>query len=148
MSGAGTWAEAWVGREAPDCAALARMVLAEEFGRDVPLPSAPAPARPQTPGRAGVAALRRNDAAIRAALAGDGDIARPLGRGEAPCDGDGVLMRAAYRRYGIGHHIGIYVAGTDPACLHWRRGLGGALHRLRDLPARGLEVMGVYRWTV
>ena len=128
---AGLWAERWIGHPAPDCAALVREVLAAEFGIDVALPSAPQ-------------GIRACDGAVDRGL--NAGLACPLTPDEAARDGDGVLMRAAGRINTVGHHMGLYVAGPDPACLHWRAGLGGVLHRLRDLRSRGLEVVGLYRW--
>ncbi|WP_170563011.1 hypothetical protein [Ruegeria atlantica] len=125
------WTQRWIGQDAADCAALVAHVLAQEFGRAVILPAAPG-------------GIRANDRAIRDALTGC--LARPLGKSETPVDGDGVLMRARGRRSGVGHHIGLYAALPDPACLHWRAGLGTVLHPLRMLPPRGLEVVGLYRW--
>ncbi len=125
------WTARWVGEPAPDCAALVTAVLRAEFGCELALPAAPG-------------GIRANDAAIGAAL--EACLARPLAEGETPRDGDGVLMRAPGRRTGIGHHIGIYAALPDPAVLHWRPGIGTVLHHLRDLPARGLELAGLYRW--
>ncbi len=130
------WTERWIGHPAADCAALAAHVLEVEFGRTIALPAAPG-------------GIRANDAAIRDALGGE--IARPLRPRESPREGDGVLMRAAHRRACLGHHIGLYAAlpsggATTPACLHWRPGLGTVLHPLRVLPARGLKLVGLYRW--
>ncbi|WP_419740846.1 hypothetical protein [Ruegeria sp.] len=141
------WTERWIGHRAEDCAALVSHVLRVEFGSDIALPAAPG-------------GIRANDAAIRDALmceagrktgcttgrATEGGIARRLGARERACDGDGVLMRARGRRAGLGHHIGLYADMTEPACLHWQPGLGTVLHRLRILPARGLVVVGLYRW--
>jgi len=125
------WTDRWIGHPATDCADLAAHVLAAEFGLQITLPAAPG-------------SIRTNDAAISNAIAGT--IARPLAKGEVPRDGDGVLMRAAGRRSGIGHHIGLYADITGPAVLHWRAGIGTVLNRLRDLRPRGLECAGLYRW--
>ncbi len=127
------WPARWIGHAAPDCAHLAREIMAGEFGIDVALPATPD-------------GLHARDRAVSAGLTGD--IARPLREGERPQDGDGVLLRAAGRVHPVGHHIGIYVATPDPGCLHWRAGLGATLHPLRDMGRRGMEVVGLYRWSV
>lgn len=126
------WVEKWLGYPAADCAALAREVLASEFGIHVDLPAAPG-------------GVRANDAAVRRGLTYK--IARPLEGAETARDGDGVLMKSAGRRCAIGHHIGLWVdLDGQPACLHWRPALGGVLNLIRDLPAREMQVTGLYRW--
>ena len=129
------WTDAYVGRRyvagRHDCVDLVVTVLREHFSRVWRPP-------PRAEG------VRARDAQV-AALAGE--HARALGPGEIARDGDGVLMRAAGRQRGIGHHIGLYVAlSTGPATLHCQRHLGTVLQPLAGLPARGLEVVGLYRW--
>ena len=129
------WTDAYVGRRyvegRHDCVDLVATVLRKHFARVWRPP-------PRAEG------VRARDAQV-AALAGE--HARPLGPGETARDGDGVLMRAAGRRRGIGHHIGLYVAlPAGPSVLHCQRGLGTVLQPLAGLETRGLEVAGLYRW--
>ena len=128
------WAQKWLGtepRRGYGCAEFAAEVLARDFAISVALPS--------------VAGAEAQEAAIAAGVAA-GDVARPLGRGEAPIDGDGVLMR--FRSDRRPHHLGLYVrtCGGPPAALHLSRAWGGArLSPLDCLPV-GLRVVGLYRW--
>ncbi len=130
------WSGRYIGRAhvegAHDCADFVADVLREEFGRVwAPPPRAHA--------------VRGRDAQIAALAA---DHARPLGAGETPEEGDGVLMRMAGRRRLAGHHIGLWCAPAgEPSVLHCQAGLGTVLHPLRGLEARGLEPAGIYRWT-
>lgn len=129
------WSHAWLGRAWEpgryECGDFAADVLRSRFGVRVALPR----------GRG----VRERDA-LAARLAGA--VARPLAPGEAPREGDGVLMRAAGRRAAIGHHVGLWCAPADRACvLHCMAGHGARLDALRDLPLRGLELAGIYRWT-
>ncbi len=126
------WAEAYVGRayveDRFDCAHLVAEVLRERFGRDIALPSHATGVRGRD---AQIAALKGTFAAETV----------------TPIEGDAVLMRAAGRRRGLGHHIGIWcdIAGT-PHVLHCLKGIGACLHPLRALGRHGLETTGVYRW--
>ncbi len=129
------WSETYIGRPhvagAHDCVDLVAAVRAETFAR----PWSPPP-------RAG--SIRARDAQL-GALAGE--HARPLRPGETPEEGDGVLMRIAGRKRGLGHHVGVWCApGGVPHVLHCQAGIGTVLHPLAGLPARGLEATGVYRW--
>ncbi len=131
------WSGRYIGRAhvegAHDCADFVADVLREVFGRVwTPPPRAHA--------------VRGRDAQIAALAA---DHARPLGAGETPEEGDGVLMRMAGRRRLAGHHIGLWCAPAGEASvLHCQAGLGTVLHPLRGLEARGLEATGIYRWTI
>lgn len=126
----GHWAEEFVAA-APrpeDCADFVVRVAAERFGRRIVLPQHAATAR----GR---------DRQI-AALSG---VAWE--RTERPEEGDLALMRAAGRRRCVGHHLGVWCDVGGPAVLHRLEGLGVALHRVAHLPAAGLELVEVCRWT-
>lgn len=128
------WPDGWVGIPwidgEYDCTDFVCEVQARQFGRVLRLP-----------GRART--VRGRDRQIRELAR---SFARPLGIGEGPRDGDGVLMRAAGRR-GLGHHIGLWAGPEEaPRVLHCLRGAGSVLHPLRDLSRRGLETAGTYRW--
>lgn len=129
------WTERWIGRPwvdgRYDCTDFVLEVLLEEFGL-----------APALPARA--ATTRGRDRQIRDLAL---EFARPIRTGEAPRDGDGVLMRQLGRRVD-GHHIGLW-AGPAAAghVLHCMRGLGSALHPLPGLEQRGLEATGIYRWS-
>jgi len=125
-----TWAGDLVGSRWPDCARLVAHAVRHHLGRDLALPLA--------------AAMGHRERARRIADA-DGVLARPLGAGETPRDCDGVLMRRMGRT-GPGHHIGLYVAGPRPACLHATELQPAALHSLVTLPQRGWQVLGIWRW--
>ena len=125
------WSAAYIGRRyVPgryDCADLVADVLESEFG-----------VRHHLPGRA--ASVRGLDAQI------DAELGRALRAASEPAEGDVVLMRVVGRRRGVGHHVGVWCRVDGAAhVLHLPAGVGAALHRLRDLPGRGWEVMGVYR---
>ncbi len=129
------WAEAYVGRPYMesrfDCADLVVEVLRERFGRVITLP-------------AHAAGVRAWDAQIAALKGG---FARPLGPGEPPREGDGVLMRMTGRRRATGHHIGVWCeAAGAPHVLHCLKHIGACLHPLHGLDRHGLETVGVYRW--
>lgn len=143
-AGAGAhWSDAYLGREYAageyDCADFVVEALEREFGvRWAP----PRPDRAFSATSAG-AALARERAIAALALG----YARPLAPGEAPRDGDGVLMRAAGRRRGAGRHIGLWARIGGAACVvHCMAGAGVVRHALADLAARGLEVTAVRRW--
>ncbi len=138
MTPAPHWSERWIGRDwrpgVYECSDFVAEVLAAEFGVAVDLP------------RAGAAAGVRARDRLTARLAPS--LARPLAPGEAPREGDGVLMRARGRRTIAGHHIGLWCApGGEPSALHCAAGLGSCVHALAGLPARGLEADGIWRWT-
>ena len=142
------WSERWIGRDwrpgVYECSDFVAEVLAAEFGLAVDLPRASAAG-----GAAGAGSIRARDR-LTARLAPS--LARPLGPGEAPREGDGVLMRARGRRGArgavAGHHIGLWCApGGEPSALHCAAGLGSCVHALAGLPARGLEADGIWRWT-
>jgi len=124
------WTGAYLARPWPDCAALVEAVLRERLGRTIRLPAPPGSPRTHA----------------RAIAAGAGDLARPLAAGEAPAEIDGVLMRTAGHRL-AGHHIGIYaeIAG-EAHVLHAVEELGACLHPLTELPQRGYECLGIWRW--
>ncbi len=129
------WSEAYIGRPyvegAFDCADLVALVLAERFARHWSPP-------PRARG------VRGRDAQVGALAT---EYARPLAHGERATEGDGVLMRAAGRRRGLGHHIGLHVGiESDAWVLHCQRGVGTVLHPAASLAARGLEIQGLYRW--
>lgn len=124
------WSGAYLGRPyvegCYDCADLAADVLADRFG-----------VRLRLPGRA--ASVRGLDAQIAAALDHD------LPASAEPAEGDVVLMRVLGRRYGVGHHVGVWCdLGGVPHVLHLPAGGGACLHALDDLPRRGWEVMGIH----
>ena len=138
MTPAPHWSQRWIGRDwragVYECSDFVAEVLAAEFGVAVDLP------------RAGAAAGVRARDRLTARLAPS--LARPLAPGEAPREGDGVLMRARGRRTIAGHHIGLWCApGGEPSALHCAAGLGSCVHALAGLPARGLEADGIWRWT-
>ena len=111
-----------------DCADLVAAVLREEFAYEVSLP-----------GRA--ATLRGRDRQIQ-------DVAYLHGRPvPVPAEGDVVLMRAAGRQRGVGHHVGLWCLpdGATHHVLHCVAGLGTCLHPVAGLAARGYELRGVYR---
>ena len=129
------WAEAYVGRayieDRFDCTDLVVEVLRERFGCVITLPTH-------------ATGVRSRDAQIAALK---GSFARPLGPGETPREGHGVLMRAAGRRRVVGHHIGLWCYIADgPYVLHCLKGIGTCLHPIRALGRHGLEATGVYRW--
>ena len=124
------WTTAFLGRPYVagryDCADLVADALEERFG-----------VRVRLPGRA--ASVRGLDAQIGAAF--DRDFAATA----HPVDGDVVLMRVFGRRYGVGHHLGVWCdVGGVPHVLHLPAGGGVCLHAIDDLPRRGWEVTGVY----
>ena len=129
------WSERWIGRDwvagAYECSDFVAEVLAAEFGVAVDLP------------RAGES-IRERDRLTRLCAPA---LARQLAPGEAPLEGDGVLMRARGRRTVAGHHIGLFCApGGEPSALHCAAGLGSCVHSLASLPARGLHADAVWRW--
>ncbi len=129
------WTEAYVGRAYIegrfDCADLVVLVMRERFGRAIRFPDH-------------AVGVRARDAQITALR---GDFARPLGPGEAPREGDGVLMRMTGRTLATGHHIGLWCeAAGAPHVLHCLKGIGTCLHPLSGLDRHGLETVGVYRW--
>ncbi len=125
------WAAAWVGAPAEDCADLVARMRRAVFGHALDLPPSPG-------------SLRARDGAI-AALGGN--FAQALGTGEAPQEGDAVLMRAAARTRALGHHIGLWTASPGtPHVLHHMARLGTCLHPLARLEDRGLVFAGLYRW--
>jgi len=120
------WTADHLGRADLDCAGLVELVQRERYGRDVVLP------RPRS--------TRARDAEARALT---GVLWTPS---KAPREGDAVLMRAAGRRV-MSHHVGVYCEpGGVPSVLHALEEVGVCLHRLADLPGRGLELEGVYAW--
>ena len=129
------WSERWIGRDwvagAYECSDFVAEVLAAEFGVAVRLP------------RAGPH-IRERDRLVEITSPG---LARRRRPGERALEGDGVLMRARGRRNAIGHHIGLWcLPGGEPSALHCAAGLGSCVHPLAGLPARGLELAGVYAW--
>ena len=129
--------ERYVGREyVPgryDCADLAMDVAREVYGRAVEMPQdRPRPTRV----RAMVRALDRIPVAVAA----------PRAAGEAPQDGDAVLLSAGLARP---THIGIVaMIGGEPWVLHNDDHWGSSvLTRLRELRAAGWHLHGVYAWT-
>ena len=133
MTAAGPhWSTRYLGRPfhpfEHDCADLVVAVLREQFGIGISLP-----------GRA--ATLRGRDAQIT-------DLAwrygRPVG---TPAEGDVALMRAAARRFGVGHHVGVCCLpdGRTHHVLHCAARLGTCLHPLGALADRGYELQMVYR---
>ena len=129
------WSLRWLGRAwvegRYECADFAGDVLATEFGRAIHLPR-PAPG------------VRARDRAVADGIAA-GELARALAPGEAPREGDGVLMRAAARR--LGHHVGIWCAPEGrPSVLHMMAGIGSRLDAIADLPVRRLALVGIWRW--
>lgn len=124
------WSERYIRRSYAkeyDCADFVRDVMAEQFGRDLPLPSIHA------------AYTRERDRQMRCAAEA---LAEPV---DAPREGDAVLMRAAGRRRDLGHHVGVWCdIGGRPHVLHRMAGIGAVLHPIDRLV--GLEVAGIYRW--
>lgn len=128
------WTDSWLTRPLPagyDCADLVVDVQAAHFDRRVRLPQH-------------AATLRTRDRQIAELSEG---LGRPLDR--PPEEGDAVLMRAAGRGRTMGHHLGIWCApGGVPSVLHWLAGIGVCRHAVEELPARGLEVTGIYAWLI
>lgn len=127
MSAGTHWAARYVGlpyTEA-DCAALAARVLAEEFGKRVPVE-----AEDRAPSALGRA--RQVEAA-----------ARQFVRVEAPQEGDLVVMRCRGRP----SHVGVLacVGGVDHVLHALKRQGSACLHKVRELPRLGLAVEGFYR---
>ncbi|KQP37551.1 hypothetical protein [Pseudorhodoferax sp. Leaf274] len=114
-----------------DCADLVMLVQRELFGREVVF----AGKRPRPLDSAA------QDAALAAYCA---ELALPVAE---PVDGDVVLMREGGKT--MAGHVGTYFfTGYAPCVLHaaaWMQG-GSSLHKIKDLPAMGLTVMGYYRW--
>ena len=126
------WSTRYLGRPfhplTHDCADLVVDVLRTEFGRTLTLP-----------GRA--ATVRGRDAQIT-------DLAYRFGRPvAAPAEGDVALMRAAGRRYGVGHHVGVWCCpdGRSSFVLHCAARIGTCLHPVGALADRGYELQMVYR---
>lgn len=125
------WSERYLGRAwvegRHECTDLVEDVLHAEFGRRVRFPRA--------------AGVRERDRLVAERLA---EFAAPLDR--PPAEGDGVLLRARGRR-AVGHHIGVWAAPAGvPSVVHCIPELGAVAHALDELPGRGLEVAGLYRW--
>lgn len=110
-----------------NCWSFFRHVQRERFGREVPAVPLPSNLR-------GAAKLFRDRS--------DSFGWRCLGKGEAPIDGDAVLMTHRDRP----HHIGIHVASVPGgAVLHCVEGAGSALPSLFHLEIAAWHVTGVYR---
>jgi hypothetical protein len=114
-----------------DCGDLVMLVQRELFGREVAL--AGKRLRPLD--------SNSQDAAIALYCSELGhQVADPL-------DGDVVLMREGGKT--MAGHVGTYFfLNHTPYVLHtaaWMQG-GSSLHKIKDLGAIGLTVMGYYRW--
>ncbi len=122
------WSARYIGKpyQEADCAALAALVLKNEFNHDINLPRE----RP-----AGVFAL---SAQINHNQA---DFASPTDR---PKEGDAVLMLARGRV----NHVGIYCQiGAVAYVLHSLKNAGQCcLHKLTELNRYHLSVEGFYTW--
>ena len=152
------WAESYIGRPyvegRHDCADFVVAAMREHFGRELVLPAHGAGTRAwdrQIAALKGVYAVHVAPEArgTMGAPEARGTMGAPEARGtmEAPREGDGVLMAAAARRHGLGHHIGVWCAvAGEPYVLHCLKGVGSILHPLRDLDRRALVLEGVYRW--
>jgi len=109
-----------------DCGELARLVLAEVFGRHIAIPTARG---------TGPFADSRLVAQCCAEI---GE------RTDRPADGDAVVMIARGR---LGH-VGVYYEVRGVAwVLHNSREAGQVVrHRIRELPGTGLLLDGFYKW--
>ena len=132
------WSARYVGRRYEegvfDCGELARAVQLEVFGRKIRLPST----RDHVHVEGSLAKFRTMAAQIDACK---DDVAV---RTHVPHEGDGVLLKTR----GYRQHIGVYcVIAGEAWVLHATDGAGQVvLQRARDLPMRGLQIEGYYRW--
>ena len=116
-----------------DCADLVMQVAREAYGRCVQLPQdRPRPTR--------VLGMMRTISRLQAA------VAAPRAAGEAPQDGDGVLLS---RGLAQPSHIGIVALLAGEAWVLHNDDCWGSsiLTRLRDLRMQGWHLHGVYSWT-
>lgn len=104
-----------------DCYGLVRLVLAREFGKDLPEFSS----------------YDRMDAAGTCRMIGEGKAAIPAKKVSEPRDGDVAILR--YR--GIPSHVGVYIGGC---ILHTERGSGSVLERA-DSPRIIGRILEYYR---
>jgi len=126
------WAIAYVGRSYDkagfDCAHLVELVLREQFGRQVRLPTD----RPES-NRA-----RDMSTQIRCRLEEFAQISTN------PAEGDGVLMIGA----GYINHIGVYclISGRPYVLHNFINARQVCLHSWSELESWGMCVEGIYRW--
>ena len=122
------WAEAWIGREGPHCAALVEEVAAERFGARLALPQFPEEVDP----------ARHSEVLASLAAA----LGRPVRR---PREGDALLMRRIGGR-GEGYHAGVCaILRGRVHVLHRLPGRGAHLHDIPMLRRCGYEPAGWYR---
>lgn len=132
------WAEGYVGRPFVegefDCGELARVVMKEQFGRDVAVPT-----ERWYQGKEGAARLRAMAGQVQAVAA---ELGTPTW---APKEGDAVLMYSGSKRM----HVGVYcLIGAEVWVLHCAERAGQViLTRFRELEPKGFRLEGVYAWT-
>lgn len=124
------WSEHYVGMAyiegTFDCAHFVELVQQQQFGRTLNLPKEHADD------------YRAQQRQI------DAEKARFITPTDDPQDGDCVLIISRGRAEHIGVYCSIHGIGY---VLHNHRAAGRVcLHRIRSLPAQGMDVQGIYRW--
>ncbi|MFI0609806.1 MAG: NlpC/P60 family protein [Anaerolineae bacterium] len=133
MSDALHWSAAYLGRPwvsgEHDCWGFFRAVQEERFGRAIPAVSVDAES---------AAACVEAIATLQAPRAGW----RPLADGDAPEEGDAVLLA----RKAAAAHVGVWIAADGGGVLHCQRGAGVLFLPRRSLARAGWGRIELFRW--